>query len=456
MKSSMVQPRYTKGAQSPDSGKSGREMKLNCYSIKELDQLMVLLNSRNSEEQKEVADTVSSILREVRLKGDKAVIQYTKMFDGVEIKTLEVEKNILQQALETIDPELLSSIKRAMENIRSFHEKQKENSWFTTESDGVLLGQKVTPLERVGVYVPGGTAPLPSSVLMNVIPAKVAGVDEIILFTPPGKNGLPDPVILACAQIAGVDRVFTAGGAQAVAAMAYGTETVPKVDKITGPGNIYVAAAKRMVYGVCDIDMIAGPSEVLVIADEHARPEYVAADLLSQAEHDVMASAVLVTTSKELIDQVTAEMNKQVKTLSRKQFILKSVNNCGAAVLVDSLAQAVEISNRIAPEHLELYVKNPFELLGSVRNAGAIFLGEYTPEPLGDYMAGPNHILPTNGTARFSSPLSVNDFVKKSSIIAYSKEALSNLWRDTERFAMAEGLDAHANSIRIRFREDEA
>lgn len=431
-------------------------MKLYLSSKDEMSELFACLKSRNSEERQDVTETVREIINAVRLEGDNALFQYTQKFDGVSLESLEVEKSAMQEALNTIDPELLSSIRRAVENIRSFHEKQKENSWFTTEVDGVLLGQKVTPLERVGVYVPGGTAPLPSSVLMNVIPAKVAGVNEVILFTPPGKNGLCSPVILACAAIAGVDRVFLAGGAQAIAAMAYGTETVPKVDKITGPGNIYVATAKKMVYGLCDIDMIAGPSEVLVIADEYARADYVAADLLSQAEHDVMASAILISTSMELIQQVMDEIEIQADKLPRRDFIMESIKNCGATVLVESLAQAIMLSNQIAPEHLELYVKNPFELLGSVKNAGAIFLGEYAPEPLGDYMAGPNHILPTNGTARFSSPLSVSDFVKKSSVISYSKDALAKLWKDVARFAEAEGLDAHANSIRIRFREDEA
>lgn len=431
-------------------------MRLYKSSDNEIDQLLARLKSRNSEERQDVTEAVRDILREVRLKGDKAVIHYTRKFDGVELRSLEVEREIIDEALSSIDPELLSTIRKAASNIRSFHEKQKENSWFSAEADGVILGQKVTPLERVGVYVPGGTAPLPSTVLMNVIPAKVAGVNEIILFTPPGKNGLPSPVILACAAIAGADRVFTVGGAQAVAAMAYGTETIPKVDKITGPGNIYVATAKRLVYGLCDIDMIAGPSEILIIADKNARADYVAADLLSQAEHDVMASSILITTSNELIDQVNAEIERQTEKLPRRQFIMESIKNCGAAVLVESIAEAVSISNRIAPEHLELYVSNPFELLGSVKNAGAIFLGEYAPEPLGDYMAGPNHILPTNGTARFSSPLSVSDFMKKSSVISYTRNALEKLWKDAARFAEAEGLDAHANSIRIRFGEDDA
>jgi histidinol dehydrogenase len=436
--------------------KAGMIMNLYTSSKDDVNQLLARLKSRNSEQRQDVTDAVKNILQEVRLEGDKAVLRFTQKFDRVQMKSPEVDKAELQNALNALSPELLASIRKAGENIRLFHEKQKENSWFTTVGDGILLGQKVTPLERVGVYVPGGTAPLPSSVLMNVIPAKVAGVGEIILCTPPGKNGLPSPVTLACAAIAGVDRVFAIGGAQAVAAMAYGTETVPKVDKITGPGNIYVATAKRMAYGLCGIDMIAGPSEILIIADEYARPDYVAADLLSQAEHDAVASSVLLSTSRELIDKVMTEMDKQAEKLPRQSFVMESVKNYGAAVLVESLAQAAEISNRIAPEHLELHVRNPLELLGSIRNAGAIFLGEHAPEPLGDYMAGPNHILPTNGTARFSSPLGVGDFVKRSSVISYSRNALEKVWKDAVRFAEAEGLDAHANSIRIRFGEEEA
>ena len=431
---------------------------MNLYSSSkdDVNLLLIRLKSRNSEQRRDVTEAVENILQEVRLEGDQALLRFTKKFDGVEMKSFEVEKPELQSALNALEPGLLASIRKAAENIRLFHEKQKENSWFTAGEDGIVLGQKVTPLERVGVYVPGGTAPLPSSVLMNVIPAKVAGVGEIILCTPPGKNGSPNAVTLACAAIAGADRVFAIGGAQAVAAMAFGTETVPKVDKITGPGNIYVATAKRMVYGLCGIDMIAGPSEILIIADENARPDYVAADLLSQAEHDKAASPVLLSTSKALIDQVVMELDKQTEKLSRKSFVTESIENYGAAVLVDSLSQAAEIANQIAPEHLELYVKNPLELLGSIRNAGAIFLGEYAPEPLGDYLAGPNHILPTNGTARFSSPLGVSDFVKKSSVISYSRSALEKVWKDAVRFAEAEGLDAHAGSIRIRFGEGQS
>lgn len=417
--------------------------------------LLSRLKERSSDAKKDITESVKSIIDEVRQKGDKAIFELTKRFDGVALKNPEVEKSLIENAINALEPKLVNAIKKASENIQSFHENQKEKSWFTTEGNGILLGQKVTPLERVGIYVPGGTAPLPSSVLMNAIPAKIAGVKEIIMLTPPGKNGEPNPVILACAKIAGVDRVFQVGGAQAIAAMAYGTETIPKVDKITGPGNIYVATAKKMVYGVCDIDMIAGPSEVLIIADNSAKPEYVAADLMSQAEHDVLASAILITTSEELIKMVSEEIEKQSERLSRKKLIQESLENNGAIVLVKSIKDAVNLANEIAPEHLELCVRDPFSIIGDIKNAGAIFLGEYSPEPLGDYMAGPNHVLPTNGTARFYSPLSVGDFIKRSSIISYSREALKNVWQDIVEFAEAESLSAHANSVRIRFEEGE-
>jgi len=417
--------------------------------------LLSRLKERSSDAKKDITESVKSIIDEVRQKGDKAIFELTKRFDGVALKNPEVEKSLIENAINALEPKLVNAIKKASENIQSFHENQKEKSWFTTEGNGILLGQKVTPLERVGIYVPGGTAPLPSSVLMNAIPAKIAGVKEIIMLTPPGKNGEPNPVILACAKIAGVDRVFQVGGAQAIAAMAYGTETIPKVDKITGPGNIYVATAKKIVYGVCDIDMIAGPSEVLIIADDSAKPEYVAADLMSQAEHDVLASAILITTSEELIKMVSEEIEKQSERLSRKKLIQESLENNGAIVLVKSIKDAVNLANEIAPEHLELCVRDPFSIIGDIKNAGAIFLGEYSPEPLGDYMAGPNHVLPTNGTARFYSPLSVGDFIKRSSIISYSREALKNVWQDIVEFAEAESLSAHANSVRIRFEEGE-
>lgn len=423
------------------------------YSSAEYDisSLIGILRTREGSERPDVADTVRKIINEVKTGGDRALLELTEKYDRVTLEGLEVSRDMLKKAYESLDPPLAFTIGRASENIIKFHQKQKDNSWFDCNEAGIILGQKITPLERVGVYVPGGTAPLPSSVLMNVIPARVAGVKEVIMCTPPGKDGVPNPVILACAYIAGVDRVFSIGGAQAVAAMAYGTETIPKADKITGPGNIYVATAKKMVYGICDIDMTAGPSEILIIADESAKPEYVAADLLSQAEHDIMASSILISDSETLIKKVADEIGRQVGKLSRQEIIKKSIENYGAAILVKSLDEAVGISNLIAPEHLELMVKDPFSLLGSIRNAGAIFLGEYAPEPLGDYMAGPNHILPTNGTARFFSPLSVSDFVKKSSVISYSKKALEYLYRDVVRFAEAEGLDAHANSVRVRF-----
>jgi len=420
----------------------------------DLDSLIKILRKRESGERPEVTGAVMEVINEVRTKGDEALYHFSRKFDGVNLEGLEIGSDKLKNAYESLEPSLALTIEKACENIRKFHQRQKENSWFESLENGVILGQKMTPLERVGVYVPGGTAPLPSSVLMNVIPAKVAGVREVIMCTPPRAGGMPDPVILACAYISGVDRVFGVGGAQAIAAMAYGTETIPRVDKITGPGNIYVATAKKMVYGVCDIDMIAGPSEILVIADEYANPGFVAADLLSQAEHDVLASSILISNSDWLIMNVIAEINRQMQKLPRKEIINKSIEDYGAAILVESLGEAVELSNLIAPEHLELIVKNPFSLLGSIRNAGAIFLGEYAPEPLGDYMAGPNHILPTNGTARFFSPLSVSDFTKKSSIISYSREALKGLYKDVVRFAQTEGLDAHANSVRIRFEED--
>ena len=429
-------------------------MKIDKIRQSDIEKLLVRLRQRNSEELEEVSESVRSIIREVRNNGDRAVFEYTKKFDGVTLKRLEIDKNIIANAIKCLKPELVISIRKAADNIRKFHERQKVNSWFLSEENGVFMGQKVSALDRVGVYVPGGTAPLPSSVLMNVIPAKVAGVKEVIMCTPPGKNGFPDPVILACADIAGADRVFTVGGAQAVAAMAYGTETIPKVDKITGPGNIYVATAKKMVFGICGIDMIAGPSEILIIADETANAKFVAADLLSQAEHDMLASSILITTSNELAEKVEEEIKKQAEKLSRKNFISRSLSSYGAIILADTLKDAIMISNRIAPEHLELCVENPFELLGDVTNAGAVFLGNFTPEPLGDYMAGPNHVLPTNGTARFYSPLSVDDFLKKTSVISYSKQALAGIMKDVCLFAEAEGLTAHANSAKIRFEEE--
>lgn len=427
-------------------------MKVFEYGRDELNILYEQLKSRSIENRADIEESVREILRGVKERGDAAVSEYTQKFDGVLIspQELEVSASEIEESLESADKELLNVIKRAAENIRAFHERQKENSWFTTNQDGVVLGQKITPLDRAGVYVPAGSAPLPSTVLMNVIPAKVAGVREIVLCSPPDKSGRINPLILACAKIAGADRVFKTGGAQAIGAMAYGTESIPKVDKIVGPGNIYVATAKKLVFGICGIDMIAGPSEVLVIADETANPRYVAADLLSQAEHDAFASAILVTTSKKIADEVNKELQIQIEKLPRKDIASKSVNNYGAIVITGSIDQAVEIANTIAPEHLELCVEDPFSLLPSINNAGAIFLGNFSPEPLGDYYAGPNHTLPTSGTARFSSPLGVYDFVKRQSIISYSKKAFEKVSSDVAAFADAEGLTAHANSIRIR------
>jgi histidinol dehydrogenase len=418
--------------------------------------LLETLVSRNQFEDKEVLTRVDEIVNNVKQKGDQALLEYTKRFDNVDlsIENISVSDKEIQDAYNSIDKELLNIIRRAKKNIEIFHIKQKENSWFSTESNGVLLGQMCRPLGIVGVYVPGGTAALISSVLMNVIPAKVAGVKKIIMATPPGKSGEVNAAVLVAASEAGVDEIFRIGGAQAVAAMAFGTKTVPKVDKIVGPGNIYVATAKKMVYGYCDIDMFAGPSEIMVVADNSANPCYVAADLLSQAEHDVLSASILVTTSKSLAQEVQREIERQYGYLSRKDIIINSLKDYGAIIVTETINQAIDIVNKVAPEHLELCVKNPFDLLGSVENAGAIFLGSYSSEPLGDYFAGPNHVLPTGGTARFFSPLNLGDFMKKSSIISYSREALKNVKDDVIKFAEAEKLDAHANAIRVRFEKD--
>lgn len=396
---------------------------------------------------------VQEILDDVRTNGDKALFSYTKRFDGAELTkdTVEVTEEEIKAAYEQVDEELLSVIRKSMENIRVYHEKQKQYSWFDTTENGTMLGQKVTALHSVGVYVPGGKAAYPSSVLMNIIPAKVAGVKNICMVTPPGKDGNVTPTTLVAAKEAGADHVYKIGGAQAVAALAYGTESIPKVDKIVGPGNIYVALAKKAVYGHVSIDSIAGPSEVLVLADETANPRFVAADLLSQAEHDELASAILVTTSMELAKAVEKEIEGFVKVLSRKEIIQKSLDNFGYLLVADNMEDAISVTNAIASEHLEIVTKNPFEVMMKIENAGAIFLGEYSSEPLGDYFAGPNHVLPTNGTAKFFSPLSVDDFIKKSSIIYYSKEALTAVHDDVEKFAKAEHLTAHANSIAVRF-----
>lgn len=396
---------------------------------------------------------VAQIIEKVRTGGDQALFDYTKEFDHCELNKdgIRVTREEIQEAYGKMEPDFVEVIRKAADNIRTFHQKQVRNSWFDVQPDGSLLGQKITPIARAGVYVPGGKAAYPSSVLMNVIPAKVAGVSEIIMTTPPGADGKVNPGTLVAADIAGVDTIYKAGGAQAIAAMAFGTESIPKVDKISGPGNIFVALAKKAVYGHVSIDSIAGPSEVLVLADESATPKYVAADLLSQAEHDELASAILITTSETLAKQVEAEIEGFLSTLSREEIMRKSLDNYGYILLADSMEDAIDTANAIASEHLEILTKNPFEVMTKIKNAGAIFLGEYSSEPLGDYFAGPNHILPTNGTARFFSPLGVDDFIKKSSVISYSKEALEAVHNDIELFARKEGLTAHENSIKVRF-----
>lgn len=401
--------------------------------------------------------SVQEIIENVKTRKDAAVFEYTEKFDHavLDASTVEVTQEEIDEAYNIVDPELIGVIRRCMKNIREFHEKQKQNSWFTSTENGTMLGQKLTALNRVGVYVPGGKAAYPSSVLMNILPAKVAGVKEICMTTPCGRDGKVNPVVLAAAKEAGADRVFKIGGAQAIAALAYGTESIPKVDKIVGPGNIYVALAKKAVYGNVSIDSIAGPSEILVLADETANPRFVAADLLSQAEHDELASAILITTSQELAEKVSEEVDGFLKVLSRSDIISKSLDNFGYILVTDSHQEAIDTVDAIAPEHLEIVTKNPFEDMMKVHNVGAIFLGENSSEPLGDYFAGPNHILPTNGTAKFFSPLSVDDFVKKSSIIYYSREALSEIHEDIESFAKSESLTAHANSIAVRFEGEE-
>ena len=415
----------------------------------------LLKRSPNSYGQYEAS--VQSILNEVKEKKDEAVFAFTRKFDGAEISAdnILVTEAEIEEAYQEVDASLLDVIRKARNNIENFHAKQRQNSWFDSKPDGTILGQKVTPLQRVGVYVPGGKAVYPSSVLMNVMPAKVAGVDEIIMVTPPGKEGKISPNTLVAAKEAGVDKIYKVGGAQAIGALAYGTESIPKVDKIVGPGNIYVALAKKAVYGHVSIDSIAGPSEILVIADETANPRYVAADLLSQAEHDELASAILVTTSEELAKAVSNEVDGFLKVLSRSEIIAKSLDNYGYILIADTMDDVIDVANEIASEHLEIQTKNPFEVMTKIRNAGAIFIGEYASEPLGDYFAEPNHILPTNGTAKFFSPLSVDDFVKKSSIISYSKDALSRVHKDIEAFAKAEQLTAHANSVHVRFENEE-
>ena len=400
---------------------------------------------------------VQEILAHVKEEKDQAVFAYTKKFDQADITAdnIKVTEEEIEEAYKEVDPKLVEIIRKALLNIRTYHEKQRQYSWFDSKPDGTILGQKVTPLHRVGVYVPGGKAVYPSSVLMNIVPAKVAGVDEIVMVTPPGKDGKVTPNTLVAAHEAGADVIYKVGGAQAIAALAYGTESIPKVDKIVGPGNIYVALAKKAVYGYVSIDAIAGPSEILVIADETANPRFVAADLLSQAEHDELASAILVTTSEELARKVSDEVDGFLKELSRSEIIRKSLDNYGYILVADTMDDVIDIANEIASEHLEIQTKNPYDVMTKVRNAGAIFIGEYASEPLGDYFAGPNHVLPTNGTALFFSPLSVDDFIKKSSIIGYSEEALRDIHKDIEAFAEAEQLTAHANSIKVRFEGEE-
>lgn len=400
---------------------------------------------------------VADILANVKEKGDEALFSYTKEFDKVEVTadTIRVTEAEIQEAYEAVDASLLEVIRNALVNIRSYHEKQRQNSWFTSTENGTMLGQKVTPLNRVGVYVPGGKAVYPSSVLMNIVPAKVAGVPHIVMTTPPGKDGKVNPSTLVAAKEAGADEIYKVGGAQAIGALAYGTASIPKVDKIVGPGNIFVALAKKAVYGHVSIDSIAGPSEILVLADETANPHYVAADLLSQAEHDEMASAILITTSTELAQNVEKEIDGYLKVLSRREIIEKSLENFGYILIAEDMDEAIDAANEIASEHMEIVTKNAFEVMMKVRNAGAIFIGEYSSEPLGDYFAGPNHVLPTNGTAKFFSALSVDDFIKKSSIVYYSRSALKEIHKDIIQFATSEQLTAHANSIAVRFEDED-
>lgn len=423
--------------------------KIKADGVQEVE-FLAKLGERSRNTNKNVTETVSEIINNVMMNGDKAVREYTIKFDGKAPDTFEVPKEELTALTANCDPEFIATLKKAADNIRNFHERQKQQSWLTTKDNGVIMGQRIRGLKRVGLYVPGGTAAYPSSVLMNAIPAKIAGVSELIMVTPPGKDGKPNPDIMAAAAIAGVDRVFLMGGAQAVAALAYGTESVPKVDKIVGPGNIFVATAKKLLYGTVDIDMIAGPSEILVLADESANPKFLAADLMSQAEHDKLASAILITTSDKLAEDTTKEIYRQVEELSRKDIIEYSLDNYGVIIVCDTMERAIELANELAPEHLEVCCENPMEYVGKLDNAGSVFLGNYSPEPLGDYFAGPNHVLPTSGTARFFSPLSVDTFVKKSSFIYYTDDALQNDSDDIIRFANTEGLTAHANSIIVR------
>lgn len=410
------------------------------------------IKSRSGETDRKVSAAVSEIIYAVRMGGDEAVREYTEKFDGAVPEKTEIGREEMETALKNSSSDFVYALHKAAENIRDFHERQKQQSWFNTFENGTMVGQRIRGLERVGVYVPGGTAAYPSSVLMNVIPAKIAGVKEIIMVTPPGKDGKPNQNILAAAAVAGVERIFLIGGAQAIAALAYGTESVPRVDKIVGPGNIFVATAKKLLFGIVDIDMVAGPSEILIVADETAEPQFLAADLMSQAEHDVLASAILLTTSQRIAEETIEELNRQMQALSRKDIIEKSLTDYGAVIVCNNLSQAIDFANELAPEHLELCVKNPVEYIGRVDNAGSVFLGNYSPESVGDYYAGPNHVLPTGGTARFFSPLSVDSFIKKSSFIYYTSSALDSAKDNIITLADAEGLTAHANAVAVRFK----
>lgn len=414
-------------------------------------ELINQLKARSGEIDRKVTSAVTDILNNVKQNGDDAVREYTLKFDGHMPSKFEISREEIDSSPDKCERDFILALYKAADNIRDFHARQKQQSWLEPKQNGVILGQRIRGLKRVGVYVPGGTAAYPSSVLMNVIPAKIAGVKEIVMVTPPQKDGTANPDILAAAKIAGVDRVFLMGGAQAVAALAYGTQSVPKVDKIVGPGNIFVATAKKLLYGTVDIDMIAGPSEILIVADKSANPKFLAADLMSQAEHDKMASAILLTTSEETANETAKELSRQMQTLERRDIIEQSLNDFGAIIVCKDISEAVDFANELAPEHLELAVKNPMEYIGRVDNAGSVFLGHYSPEPLGDYFAGPNHVLPTSGTARFFSPLSVDSFIKKSSFIYYTEPALSEAKDDIIKLAETEGLTAHANSIKVRF-----
>lgn len=414
-------------------------------------ELINQLKARSGEIDRKVTSAVTDILNNVKQNGDDAVREYTLKFDGHMPSKFEISREEIDSSPDKCDRDFILALYKAADNIRDFHALQKQQSWLEPKQNGVILGQRIRGLKRVGVYVPGGTAAYPSSVLMNVIPAKIAGVKEIVMVTPPQKDGTANPDILAAAKIAGVDRVFLMGGAQAVAALAYGTQSVPKVDKIVGPGNIFVATAKKLLYGTVDIDMIAGPSEILIVADKSVNPKFLAADLMSQAEHDKMASAILLTTSEETANETAKELSRQMQTLERRDIIEQSLNDFGAIIVCKDISEAVDFANELAPEHLELAVENPMEYIGRVDNAGSVFLGHYSPEPLGDYFAGPNHVLPTSGTARFFSPLSVDSFIKKSSFIYYTEPALSEAKDDIIKLAETEGLTAHANSIKVRF-----